>query len=86
MVEHAHGKRKVPGSIPGLGSTEYRQTGKILTTMAKTKARSAITLDCSICKERNYHTQKNKTKTTTRLELNKFCKHCRKVTAHKEGK
>ena len=43
-------------------------------------------MECSVCKERNYHTEKNKTNTTTRLELKKFCDRCKKVNPHKEGK
>lgn len=54
--------------------------------MAKKKAREQITLECSVCKERNYYTEKNKTNTVTRLELQKFCDRCRKKTAHKESK
>ena len=53
--------------------------------MAK-KNREQITMECSTCKERNYYTEKNKIKTPDRLELNKFCKRCKKVTAHKESK
>ena len=54
--------------------------------MAKKKGREHITMECSVCKERNYYTEKSKINTTTRLELNKFCDRCSKVTAHKEGK
>lgn len=54
--------------------------------MAKKTAREPITFECSVCKSRNYYSEKNKTKTPTRLELNKYCKVCRKVTVHKEGK
>jgi len=54
--------------------------------MAKKKAREQITLECTVCKERNYYTEKNKTNTTTRLEQNKYCSRCRKKTAHKESK
>jgi len=54
--------------------------------MAKKKTREPITLECSVCKERNYRSEKNKTNTTARLELKKFCDRCRKVTPHKEGK
>ena len=38
------------------------------------------------CKRRNYSTTKNKKKTTERLEFSKFCRFCRKHTAHKETK
>lgn len=54
--------------------------------MAKKKTREQINLECTVCKERNYYTEKNKTNTTIRLELKKFCDRCRKVTAHKETK
>jgi large subunit ribosomal protein L33 len=46
--------------------------------------RDIIILACAECKRRNYNTTKNKKKTTERLELNKFCPHCRKHTAHRE--
>ncbi len=48
--------------------------------------REIITLQCGECKERNYSTTKNKKTTTGRIELSKFCKRCRKHTAHKEVK
>lgn len=43
-------------------------------------------MECTQCKNRNYYTEKNKVKTTVRLELKKFCSHCKKITTHKEGK
>ncbi len=52
----------------------------------KGEARQRITLKCTVCGEENYRTQKNKRNTTERLELNKFCSKCRKVTPHKEEK
>jgi len=48
--------------------------------------RDNITLQCGDCKHRNYVTDKNKKKTTTRLEFRKFCRRCRKHTQHKETK
>ena len=33
-----------------------------------------------------YETEKNKKNTTERLEMNKFCKFCKKHTTHKETK
>jgi large subunit ribosomal protein L33 len=48
--------------------------------------REIITLACGECKRRNYSTTKNRRKTSERLELNKFCRSCRKHTAHKESK
>ena len=46
--------------------------------------RDIITLQCSDCKNRNYTTTKNKKKTTTRLEMTKFCRTCRHHTVHRE--
>jgi large subunit ribosomal protein L33 len=46
--------------------------------------RIKIGLVCSVCKNRNYITEKNKMETPKKLVLKKFCNHCRKVTEHKE--
>jgi len=48
--------------------------------------RTIIQLECTVCKNRNYSTTKNKTTTPDRLEKKKFCKFCRKHTPHKETK
>ncbi len=48
--------------------------------------RVKITLACSECKQRNYDTTKNKKNDPDRLEMNKYCKFCRKHTLHKETK
>ena len=48
--------------------------------------REIITLQCGVCKERNYSTTKNTKTTTGRLEFSKFCPRCRKHTDHKETK
>ena len=48
--------------------------------------REIITLQCTECKRRNYTTTKNKKTNTEKLELAKYCRFCRKHTAHKEGK
>jgi large subunit ribosomal protein L33 len=48
--------------------------------------RDIIALACTDCKRRNYSTTKNKKKTTERLEFSKYCRFCRKHTAHKETK
>ena len=46
--------------------------------------KNKIILTCTECLSRNYSTTKNKTNSTVRLELNKFCKKCGKHTLHKE--
>ena len=48
--------------------------------------REIITMQCTDCKNKNYSTTKNKKTTTERLEMNKFCRKCRKHTSHKEIK
>lgn len=45
-----------------------------------------ITLQCPDCKRRNYTTVKNKKNDPDRLELSKYCRWCRKHTAHRETK
>ena len=47
--------------------------------------RVRIILGCETCKNRNYHSGKNK-KQTERLKLRKYCPACRKHTPHKEVK
>jgi large subunit ribosomal protein L33 len=39
---------------------------------------------CVDCKNRNYITKKNRRNDPDRIELKKFCRHCRKHTAHRE--
>lgn len=46
--------------------------------------RMTVALDCTICNNRNYVTQRNKLNTTEKLRLQKFCKYCQKQTEHKE--
>lgn len=48
--------------------------------------RVKITLACSECKQRNYNTVKNKKNDPDRLEMNKYCRFCKKHTLHKESK
>lgn len=45
-----------------------------------------IKLECTDCKRINYYSQKNKKKIKDRLEIKKFCKHCKTHTPHKETK
>ncbi|MEK7550774.1 MAG: 50S ribosomal protein L33 [Patescibacteria group bacterium] len=58
--------------------------------MAKKGARELVAMICSVCKNQNYITERNKINMETKgkkgskLEINKWCKHCRKVQLHKE--
>ena len=45
-----------------------------------------IKLECTECKRVNYFSRKNKKTLKNRLELNKFCKWCKKHVKHKETK
>ncbi len=49
-------------------------------------ARVKVILACTECKNRNYNTMKNKKNDAERIELSKYCPHCRKHTVHKETK
>ena len=44
-----------------------------------------IKLECTECRKVNYHSKKN-SKIKSRLELRKYCKHCKAAKAHKETK
>ena len=48
--------------------------------------RVKITLACQECKQRNYNTTKNKKNDPDRIELQKYCKFCKKHTTQKETK
>ena len=48
--------------------------------------RDKITLACTECGQRNYDKKKNKKNDPDRLEMNKYCKFCKKHTVHKETK
>ena len=48
--------------------------------------RDKITLACTECQQRNYDKKKHKKNDPDRLEMKKYCKFCKKHTAHKETK
>ena len=50
----------------------------------KGEHRITVGLVCTICKNRNYVTTKNKLNTEAKLLLKKYCSHCKKKTEHKE--
>ncbi len=51
----------------------------------KSKAdRHTITLECTICRDRNYTTEKNRRNDPGRIELKKFCPRCRAHQLHRE--
>ena len=48
--------------------------------------RIVITLACTVCKERNYISSKNKKNDPDRMELRKYCPRCRVHAPHRETK
>ena len=48
--------------------------------------RSVMTLACGECKQRNYSFARNKKGKQYKVEANKYCRFCKRHTAHKEGK
>lgn len=50
----------------------------------KSDHRVIIGLTCAVCRNRNYITQRNKLNTVEKLKLQKYCRHCKKRTEHKE--
>lgn len=53
--------------------------------MAKKGAREIVSLVCTVCKNQNYVTTRNKVNMQEKLVINKFCKNCKKQTEHKEN-
>ncbi len=52
----------------------------------KAGARDYVALECPQCKNRNYYTPKRTKGTVPKLELMKYCRHCRQHTKHNEKK
>jgi large subunit ribosomal protein L33 len=49
-----------------------------------TGVRVGITLACTVCKRRNYQTEKSKRNTPDRIEFKKYCRWCGSHTPHRE--
>jgi large subunit ribosomal protein L33 len=52
--------------------------------MAKKDQRELMALACTVCKNQNYISARNKINTPEKLVMSKYCRHCRKHTEHKE--
>ena len=78
-AEHSHGKGKVVGSIPTIGSIQFKN---IIMAVKK----SFLKMQCTVCKKVNYFTKKSKAVAEKKLEISKFCKQCKKHMLHKEGR
>ncbi|HJG50421.1 50S ribosomal protein L33 [Limosilactobacillus ingluviei] len=47
-------------------------------------AHRKVGLECSVCGSRNYSVNVSAAQQNQRLALKKFCKHCQKVTLHRQ--
>ena len=75
------------GGLKGLFAVCFsRKRTAIILLMEVPFMRVKVTLACSECKQRNYNTMKNKKNNPDRLEMNKYCRFCKKHTLHKETK
>jgi large subunit ribosomal protein L33 len=61
-------------------------SGKSIQQGGAATMRVKVTLACTECKQRNYDTMKNKKNDPERLEMNKYCRFCKKHTVHRETK
>ena len=62
-----------------------REKTRTVVMAKKSKAdRPVITLECTVCRERNYTTEKNRRNDPGRLELKKFCVRCKTHQLHRE--
>ena len=52
--------------------------------MPKNDKRVKITLECQVCKRRNYITMKSRVNDRERIEMNKYCRWDKRHTVHKE--
>ncbi|OGG35096.1 50S ribosomal protein L33 [Candidatus Gottesmanbacteria bacterium RIFOXYB1_FULL_47_11] len=52
--------------------------------MAKKDQRELFAFACTVCKNQNYISARNKVNTPEKISLKKYCRHCKKHTLHKE--
>ena len=69
--------RAAPAGRPTAGVSEEA-------VVAKNEKRVKVTLECEVCKRRNYITTKNKQNDRERIEMRKYCRFDRQHTLHKE--
>jgi large subunit ribosomal protein L33 len=48
--------------------------------------REQVILECTVCKQRNYLSTRDKRKTPEKYQMKKYCRFDRKHTMHKESK
>ncbi len=75
------GRRRAAFILAPAAAHPYHQRSA---KMARGDVRIAATLACEECKRRNYQTNKSKRNNPERLQLRKYCRWCRRHTAHRE--
>ena len=75
-----------PSAVIRTATTREALKGNNIGGAKMAGTRNKITLACTECKQRNYNTKKNKKNDPDRIELNKYCRFCRKHTLHRETK
>ena len=87
VVEQRFCKPSVIGSNPIAGSTYSDSLIAVLVAFPYIymPQKSIARMKCTNCGETNYNTTRNP-KLKVRLEMNKFCKHCKGHQVHKETK
>jgi large subunit ribosomal protein L33 len=102
VVEHFHGKEGVRGSSPRVSSITCERSEGVTSqrgeeihynykakgnNMAKKKGKvQHAVMECSVCHNRNYKTQRNVVNVTSKLVLRKYCSTCQTHVEHKETK
>jgi large subunit ribosomal protein L33 len=75
-----------PGKIPRVVWIHPDIDRKRFKMAGKKQVVELVALQCSVCKRRNYTTEKNRRNLQEKLEFNKYCPFDRKHTLHKETK
>ena len=94
LVEQQFCKLWVVGSNPTGGSiyrsvnrvNRVNQVNQINQINPGMSQDNMIKLQCTECRTVNYNSRRNKKTIKAKIELKKYCKQCRKHTAHKEVK
>jgi large subunit ribosomal protein L33 len=73
---------RLPPPLPTDRNAEVRAEEAAVAKAAD--VRPKITLACTVCKERNYITKKNRRNDPDRLALKKYCPRCNDHTEHRE--
>jgi large subunit ribosomal protein L33 len=71
-------------ALPPWRGTWLGKIRKVVMASKTADVRPKITLSCTVCKERNYITKKNRRNDPDRMSLSKFCPRCGKHTEHRE--